>query len=451
MSRRSTRVFTRIAGVGVMGCVLTTSATFGASLRIGEEDKHSRPETYSIEYLVRISPQRPRTAEVRWNLAGIDEVKRIRLEIDGARHRRFRGSGDLEVGEDEVLWYPGGPYAHLEYQVALRHRRSEGKGFDSYATREWVITRSRDLFPATHIDIDLEIEPEPRSRSRVRFRLPRGWKSATAMEQESPHVFHPSHAGQWLDRPRGWIALGRLDSLERRAAGVRLNLVVPTEVEFPRGDVLDLYERALPNLIRLLPRVPPILLVVVGPDPMWRGGISGEGSIYLHADRPIRTPDRTSPPLHEAFHVLAPFRPGTDGLWITEGLAEYYSLELQRRIHLIDDKDFRRGLRSFRRWGRWDVNLSDDRSLAVTNNSAPYVIAAIDEWVRERTKDEHDLDDVLRGIVQSPEKSLTTAALLRVVKGVAGADLTSFVQRHVYAGKPPKLRVLSGDAHDDDR
>jgi predicted metalloprotease with PDZ domain len=184
---------------------------------------------------------------------------------------------------------------------------------------------------------------------------------------------------------------------------------------------------------------------------MWRGGISGEGSIYLHADRPIRTPDRTSPPLHEAFHVLAPFRPGTDGLWITEGLAEYYSLELQRRIHLIDDEDFRRGLRSFRRWGRWDVNLSDDRSLAVTNNSAPYVIAAIDEWVRERTKDEHDLDDVLRGIVQSPEKSLTTAALLRIVKGVAGADLTSFVQRHVYAGKPPKLRVLSGDAHDDDR
>lgn len=406
-------------------------------------ERETNRETYSIEYLVRISPHRPRTAKVRWNLAGIEEVNRIRLEIDADRHRDFRGSGDLQKSEDEVLWYPRGPYGHLEYEVPLRHRRGEGKGFDSYASRDWVLTRARDLFPATHIDMNLEVEPAPRSRSRVRFRLPRSWKSATAMEQESMHVFRPSPTGGWLDRPRGWIALGRIDRLDQRVANLDVGLVAPRGVKFPRADVLHLYEQALPSLIGLLSQVPPRLLVVVGPDPMWRGGISGERSLYLHADRPIRTPDRTSPPLHEAFHVLAPFRPGEDAVWITEGLAEFYSLELQRRTHLLTLRDFRWGLRSFRRWGRWNVNLSSDRSLAVTNNSAPYVIAAVDEWIRDRTNGERSLDDVVREIGKSRDKALTTASFLRVVKGVARSDLTSFVQRHVYAGAPPKLRALS--------
>lgn len=398
--------------------------------------------TYAIEYTVRISANRPRTAHVRWSLAGAEEVTRLRLEIDPERHRDFRGSGDVKVSDDEVLWYPRGPYGHLEYDVSLRHRRSRGKGYDSYAGRDWVITRSRDLFPPTHIDIDLAIEPNPRSRSTIRFRLPRNWKSATAMERISTHVYRPEASGRWLDRPRGWIGLGRLDRVERRVAGVDIAIVSPPGTNSPRGEILDLYEACLPSLVRLLSTVPPRLLIVVGPDPMWRGGISGEQSIYLHEDRPIRTPDRTSPPLHEAFHVLAPFRPGTDGLWITEGLAEFYSLELQRRAKQLSEADFRRGLRSFERWGRWRVNLSDDRSLAVTNNSAPLVIAAIDEWIQIRTKGERGLDDVVHEIGRNPEKELTTASFLRIVKGVAGTDLTPFVQRHVYAGTPPTIRRL---------
>lgn len=440
MSRRS---ICAISVLVAFASLARCAPAVGAEQRREDDGARAETETYSIEYLVRISPHRPRTAQVRWNLAGIEEVNRIRLEVDAERHREFRGSGDLEKTEDEILWYPRGPYGHLEYEVPLRHRRSEGKGFDSYASRDWVLTRARDLFPPTHIDIDLEVEPMPRSRSRVRFRLPRAWKSATAMEQESTHVFRPARSGRWLDRPRGWIALGRMDRFDQRIANLDVGLVAPRGVKFAREDVLHLYEKALPSLIGLLSRVPPRLLVVVGPDPMWRGGISGERSLYLHADRPIRTPDRTSPPLHEAFHVLAPFRPGEDGVWITEGLAEFYSLELQRRTNLLAPRDFRRGLRSFRRWGRWNVNLSSDRSLAVTNNSAPYVIAAIDEWIRDRTKGEQSLDDVVREIGESRDKALTTASFLRVVKGVARADLTSFVQRHVYAGVPPKLRALS--------
>ena len=55
---------------------------------------------------------------------------------------------------------------------------------------------------------------------------------------------------------------------------------------------------------------------------MWHGGISGENSFYMHGSRPLRTPDKTSPYLHELFHVLQPFRPAGDADWLMEGLAE---------------------------------------------------------------------------------------------------------------------------------
>ena len=100
---------------------------------------------------------------------------------------------------------------------------------------------------------------------------------------------------------------------------------------------MELLQQALPALASLFERPLPRLLIVLGPDPMWHGGLSGEESFYMHGNRPLRTPDHTSPYLHELFHVAAPFRPHGDAHWVTEGLAEYYSVELQRRIGALSD------------------------------------------------------------------------------------------------------------------
>ena len=411
--------------------------------------------TFAFEDVVRIFPEKPSVARVRWNLAGIEEIRRIRIELEGKRFREFRASGELERRPQEILWRPNGPYGHLDYEVRLRHKRAADEGYDSYATKNWVVTRAGDLFPPMHVTFELDVERHPRSSSIVRFFLPDGWQSYTAMDPLGPDRFRPFLSKGKLDRPKGWIALGRLEKIERDIAGVHVTIVTPPGTPFPAKAILDLYEETLPALTDMLRAKPPRLLIVSGPDPMWHGGLSGERSLYLHAERPIRTPDRTSPALHEAFHVLAPFDPGSDSSWLTEGLAEYYSLVLQHRAGAIGEKTLRRGYRLWRENAQWDVNLTKTKGLEVTNNAAPFVLAAIDEWIRERTKGTRSLDDVVREIASVGHRQLTTGDFLRVASRVAAADLTPFVQRHVYDGEEPKLRALAArndeEAHGSDR
>lgn len=392
--------------------------------------------TYSIQYRVRINEKNPTVARVRWNLTGIDEIRKIRLTLRGDHFFDFSGSGTLERQGSNLLWTPASPYAHLEYRVRLRSRRSPTEGFDSYASSDWVITRAQALFPATHVTFETDVEREPRSRSRIVFDLPPGWRSYTAMEEISPGVFRPEDRRRRLSRPAGWIGLGRLDVLERTITGVRVIVAKAPGSRSNSQEVLDLYDRSLPHLKEILPFRPPRILIAIGPDPMWRGGLSGEASFFLHGDRPIRTPDHTSPFLHELFHLFARFHPQSDAHWISEGLAEFYSLELQRRASLLDEAAFGRGLRYFAKYGFWRVDLTAQRDNAATNNSAPLVMQAIDQEIRRRTRGRRSLDDAVREMAGRSEP-VSTAGFLRAVNKVTGRDFTPFFQRHVYAGEPP--------------
>lgn len=402
----------------------------------GSPSTQSSRTTYSIEYQVRIAERNPTVARVRWELAGIDEIRRIRLTLREDRFYDFSGTGSLERRGNDLIWTPGSPYAHLEYKARLRTRHGATKGFDSYSTSEWVITRAQALFPATHVTFKTGIVPEPRSRSRVLFFLQPGWRSYSAMEEISPGVFQADRGHQRLDRPTGWLALGRLGVAERTIGGIRVVIAKAPGSSFDAQGALDLYSRTLPRLSELLRFRPARILVVSGPDPMWRGGLSGESSFFLHGDRPIRTPDRTSPLLHELFHLLARFHPAADAHWLSEGLAEIYSLELQHRVGLLDDAGFRRGLRFFAEYGLWHVNLTAQADNAATNNSAPLVIWAIDHAIRRMTDGRRSLDDVVQEL-SGRQGRLSTADFLRTVNSVAGRNFTPFFQRHVYAGEPP--------------
>lgn len=398
------------------------------------------PPTFSMEYLVRIDAADPTTARISWKFAGIDEIAYIRLGIDRGDFFDFSGTGTLEEpSPEEIVWTPRSPYARLDYSVRLRHRRAVDEGFDAYATEEWVIAPAKLLFPSARVSVNRNIEPDPRPDCRVRFLLPSGWKAWSTMRPAGVAVFRPLRSGRFLDRPNGWIALGKMEARSRRIAGTRVEIVRAPGSDLPSGRILDLYGKTLPLLRRLHGRSPERLLIVSGPDPMWRGGISGKNSLYLHGDRPLRTPDRTSPPLHEIFHVLAPFRPASDGRWITEGLAEYYSLALQHRAGILKDRDFQRGLELFQRYGEWNVDLTTTRTLAATNNSAPLVMYALDAEIRRGTDGARSLDDVVRELV-GRSKRVTTPEFLGIVRMVTeGQNFTAFFQRHVFSGHPPTL------------
>jgi len=418
------------------------------SLAVGGEDERY---TYSAEYQVRVDEADPTVAHVRWKLAGIDEIVRLRLDLSRRRLYDVSGTGRLEQTGDELVWTPRAPYAHLEYKVPLRQFRGSKERYDSYAGDDWVITRAKALFPRTRVTFQTDIEPDPRGRTSLMFRLPRGWRAYAAMKRTGQHSFRPGSGGRVLERPKGWIALGKgLRVSKRRIGKTFVTVARAPGSRWEAEAALDLYEKTLPEMRRILLEVPERLLIVSGSDPMWRGGISGFQSFYVHGDRPLRTPDRTSPALHELFHIIAPFRPGADGEWITEGLAEYYSLELQHRVGALKERDFQRGLRLFARYGEWRTNLAAERSLAATNNSAPLVVHAIDLAIRKRTRNERSLDDVVRELSRSHEE-VTTSGFLRAVNAVSGYNFTSFFQRHVYAGIPPELPGEADPRRQDDR
>lgn len=393
--------------------------------------------TFSVDYLVRISSRDPTRAHVHWQLSGIDEIEGLRLVFRDERTTAVQGSGRLEWHGRTCRWTPGRPYAHLRYTVTIDRRRPPGAHFDSHADAEWIATRALHLFPEINVTFRSGAEAAG-SRARLVFRLPRGWRTATALEPLDDGAYRVEEPGKRFARPRGWFLLGRLARHRRRIAGAEVTVALaPGSTLDPRA-LFRLYERTMPLLVELLGPPPPRLLVVSAPDPMWHGGLSGEDSFFVNARIPLRSSDRTSMYLHELFHVWQPFRPGPDGHWIAEGLAEYYSLALPFRAGRLPARAFARGLELFGRYGRWDLDLSRTRVPEALNNSAPLVMHRIDQAMRRATDGRRSLDDAVRLLART-HPHVTTASFLSAVNRTTGRDFTSLFRRHVYRGARPQL------------
>jgi len=411
----------------------------GAYLAIGLAATSARAkETFSIDYVVTISAATPHIAEVRWELAGIEEVARLKLTFPADRYSTFAGSGTLQPLPDGMLWEPGGPYAHLTYQVEINHARGKQQRYDSYAGNGWIVTRARDLFPRIGITYHTGTTASPKSRARLIFRLPRGWRSAAPFASAGPATYPLSQPGNTLDRPRGWFVLGRFDLDRQEIDQVMVEIARLPGTTFSPRNLFDFLDRTLPTLKKLLVATPAHILVVSAPDPMWHGGISGENSFFMHTGRPLRTPDKTSPYLHELFHVLQPYKPGPDADWIEEGLAEFYSLELQRRAGLIDAPAYGRALGYFERYGLWNVDFTQQHDNAATNNSAPLVMYAIDQRIQRATAGKKRLDDAVSELAREGGE-VSTARFLRAVNQASGKDFAKFFDRHVSHGIPPDI------------
>ena len=409
----------------------------------GQARRCAARETFSIDYVVTIDDRDRSVARVRWDLAGIDEINALTLHFSAARFRDFEGTGTLEVVPGGLKWLLKGPYAHLTYRVTIDNIRGQHQRYDSYAGPTWIVTRARALFPQVDVDWSARNGGTPTSRARLQFRLPAGWRSAAALESLGPHLFRLEQPGKVLDRPRGWFALGDLRTEREDIDGTLLQVVRMPGSTLDTKALFRFLDGTLPALQRLLATTVPQLLLVSAPDPMWHGGISGERSFFMHADRPLRTPDHTSPYLHELFHVLQDYKPAADADWIEEGLAEYYSLELQRRAGLVDGPAFARALGYFQRYGMWNVNLTQQHDNAATNNSAPLVMYALDQRIQRATAGKARLDDVVQLLVRNGG-SVDTRRFRDAIKAVSGKAFPKFFDRHVVHGTP----VALGDAVD---
>src|SRR5690606_39628931 len=94
-------------------------------------------------------------------------------------------------------------------------------------------------------------------------------------------------------------------------------------------------------------------------------------SLFLHADRPLVSENGTSSLLHELVHVIARITDHDNSDWISEGLAEYYAIELLRRAGGMTEDRYQQVRKHLTNWSR------DVKSLRTERASGPITARAV--------------------------------------------------------------------------
>jgi hypothetical protein len=389
---------------------------------------------YSVLYDARIVPtQRAARVAIRVrNEAGL--LRTVRLAIDPERHLDFSGDGSIVVEGNTVEWRPTQGAATLRYVFRIDHLRDE-RSYDARCAEKWAIFRGDDLVPPARV----RTLKGARAEARLRMRVPDGWSVALPWPQEADGSYRIDNPRRRFDRPTGWMVAGRLGVRREKVAGVRLTIAGPVGQHVRRMDLLALLRWTLPELRDAAGELPERLLVAGAGDPMWRGGLSGPASLFLHASRPLIEEDGSSPVLHELVHSVARISAGRGGDWVVEGLAELYSLELLVRSRTVSRRRHEKSLARLEEHGRSVRRLEVDRASGAVTARAVTVLHALDLELRSKTDGAKSLDDVFRSVV-SEGGAMTSERFRRIAEESTGVALEEFFERHV---APPPRRSPS--------
>ena len=384
-------------------------------------EKETPSATYQVVFEAALVPtERAARATIRLG-RGASAVRWIQLRIDPDRHTDFHGDGRLEAGDGTLRWIPPAGGGALHYTFRIDHLRNQAS-YDARCAEQWALFRGDDLFPPARVRAKKGAE----SRSLLKLRMPKRWSAAVPYRRLAAGSYEISNPTRHFDRPTGWMLMGRLGILRERIAGSHVAVAGPVGQGVRRQDILAFLRWTLPALRDATGPLPDRLLVVSAGDPMWRGGLSGPRSVFLHADRPLITADATSPLLHELVHTQMRARAGEDGDWIVEGLAELYSLEVLVRSRSISRRRFRGALSRQADRGSAAPFLRMDKADPVVTARAVGILHRLDEQIREATEQEASLDDVVLELIRTREP-VTTEGLREAVRLVAGRDLLGTV------------------------
>lgn len=407
-----------LAALALLGVILLASGS-----GLGQPP----PLVYDLSYDVRVTTSEG-VAHVSIRSSGPNAwtLYSVRLRIDPERHFDFRGDGEIETLEDgKILWKPPREGGALRYAFRIDHLR-DPQSYDARCAETWALFRGDDLVPPARV----VSEVGSRSRSRLRMRLPAGWSVVVPYEKAPDGSYLVVHDHRRFDRPTGWFALGRLAVLREKIAGTRVAVAAPVGQGVRRQDILAMLRWTLPELRDAVGTLPERLVVVGAGDPMWRGGLSGPDSVYLHADRPLVTNDLTSPLLHELMHAVLGIRAEAGADWIVEGLAELYSIELLRRGGTVSRRRYQRALAKIAERGKRAPGLAVESAAGDVTARAVAVLHDLDLRLEEESGGEVSLDDVVARLRENPGR-ITNESFRALVSDVAGSDQTAFFRSQV--------------------
>ncbi len=401
------RLLLYAAGMTLSACGVATSQSSEAQTEVSR--------VYQLEYVVTPKPEKG-GAWVEMNLGQpSDLLREVNMRAPADRISQPSGDGEISHVDNRLIWKPPARGGSLRWFAAIDHQRVSGS-YDAHITAGWAIFRAEDVIPQAAT----RTLRGATSETTLSFDLPSGWSSLTEYFGRE-HSYAVRNSNRRFDRPAGWIILGDIGVRYDVVAGVRVNVAAPTNHGMRRTDILALLNWTLPDVLRIVPDFPKRLTVVGAADPMWRGGLSGPRSLFVHADRPLISENATSTLLHEVMHI-ALGGAADDGIdWIVEGLAEYYSLAVLHRSGTISDKRFEDALRKQSQWGASAGELCTARSSGAVTARAVTIMHELDGEIRRASDGRNSLDDVFAGLAAS-DQQLTLAGFSSLVRQFTGEN-----------------------------
>lgn len=368
-----------------------------------------------LDYRVRFVPDSG-LAEVSLTLEQGDAVRKLTFDLgDKGYYSDFSAEGTwTQDSPERGTWQPGKGKSSLSYKVRVDHARASGK-FDARMTEKWALVRGDDLVPSAHLVTDDKVELV----SRLQFDLPKGWNGVeTGWPKVGDNKFRIDNPTRKFDRPTGWILAGKIGSRRAKLGDTDVTVAAPVGEGMRRMDVLTLMTFIWPEAQAVFPRDPGKLLIVGAGDPMWRGGLSAPNSIFFHADRPLVSENGTSSLVHELVHVFSRIRDTDKSDWISEGLAEYYAIELVRRAGGMSEDRYQAVRKKLVNWSKKVDSLRTEASTGPVTARAVLLMQELDREIRKNTDNQRSLDDVTRGLMRLDKAS--TKDFIEISENVMG-------------------------------
>ncbi|MDX1366838.1 hypothetical protein [Pseudomonas sp.] len=371
-----------------------------------------------LDYHVRFLPESDQ-AEVSLTLEDGERVRSLSFNLgDKGYYSDFSGDGEwTQESPERGVWEPGKGVAKLTYRVRISRPRAKD-GFDARMTDDWALLRGDDLVPSAK----LRQQDKTELVARLQFELPKGWRGVeTGWPRIGKDKFRIDNSQRKFDRPTGWIVAGKIGTRRAKLGETNVTIAAPVGEGMRRMDILTLLTFVWPEAQAVFPRDPAKLLIVGAGDPMWRGGLSAPSSYYMHADRPLVSENGTSSLVHELVHVFSRIQSGDRSDWITEGLAEYYAIELVRRAGGLSEERYQKVREQQVEWSKPVKSLRSANASGAVTARAVLLLQELDREIRQKTKgstEPRSLDDVTRGLMRLDKVS--TKDFIEISENVMG-------------------------------
>lgn len=372
--------------------------------------------TYPIHYHITLNPEEER-AEVVIESDHKGRLELLDFNLDYGDYSNFEANGSFDIEDDRAIWHPPEEdAARLSYHVKIPHERDPGE-YDAMITEDWAIFRGDNIIPPARV----RTNGKDRAEAYLKFTLPDDWTSVTTgWDKLDERRFRIDNPERRFDRPTGWMIAGKLGTRVEQLGDTQLVVSAPKGSSLRRMDVVALITNVWPEVEKAFGTTPPKFAVIGHGKPMWRGALSGPNALFLHGDRPMVSENGTSTVVHELMHVVTRIDSEDKSDWLSEGLAEYYAVELMYRSGAFTEQRRERTLENLREWADEDEvsNLRTRNSSAATTARAALLFNDLDREIRKATDGKRSLDDVVHLMIK--ERKVSTEELREFVEQVMG-------------------------------